>query len=358
MLDTDKNNRPVVVMVPIELLRPHPKQNEYFQPLDDQTYTELKSDIEQNGILTPLLIRTDYTIISGHQRYRVSEELGKKELPVIFKEMDDEEAERTLITDNVLRRHLTPMELSNLAMVLKNQFGIKNGSRKTKEGQKGIPEIANLIGQSERNTHRLLKLQDLIPPIKELVAKQELTTTAAEQLACLSPETQGELYQALGDHISNMKADEIKKIRQEEAQLRRDNYESHQALVKLQAEIQQVKQELEETKKSGGDIKELEAKRDELNAECERLTYSMIDYDNARQVLKNKEDPGTLFMRQVTKVLKPMWENSALIESLSKDVVADPYGTLAENLQRNADLLKKLAGIMEHTAGRISDSTN
>ena len=87
-------------MVPIELLRPHPKLSEYFRPMDDQTYNVLKSDIEQNGVLTPLLVRSDYTIISGHRRYRASEELGKKELPVIFKEMTDEEAERTFITDN------------------------------------------------------------------------------------------------------------------------------------------------------------------------------------------------------------------------------------------------------------------
>lgn len=352
----DKNNRPVVVMVPIELLRSHPKQNEYFQPLDEQTYTELKTDIEQNGIRTPLLIRPDYTVISGHQRLRAGQELYMKTLPCIFLEIDEDESERALIADNVLRRHLTPMELSNLAAVLKKQFGIKNGARK-KEGQKGIQEIADLIGQSERHTHRLLKLQDLIPPIKELVAKQELTAAAAEQLAYLSPETQGELYQALGTHISNMKSDEIKKIRQQEAQLRRDNHESHQAFTQLQTELQQVKTELEEAKKIGGDIEELETKRKNLQEQCESLTYSMIDYDNARQALKNKEDPGTLFMRQVTKIMKPLWESGSIIESLSKDVTTDPYGTLTENLQRNADLLKKLAGIMEHTIGRISNHT-
>ncbi|WP_449240367.1 hypothetical protein [Desulfoscipio gibsoniae] len=80
---------------------------------------------------------------------------------------------------------------------MKEYWGVKrggNGSNQFKQTrQNGViakttNDIAEAIGETKRNTERLLKLNDLIPELQSLVSSGELGTTAAEQLAYLTPE--------------------------------------------------------------------------------------------------------------------------------------------------------------------------
>jgi hypothetical protein len=102
-----------------------------------------------------------------------------------------------LIAENVERRgqaETDTMKKARIAGFLKEYWGVKNGGdRKSVEQNaqlKTTEDISEVINESYHQTRRLLKLNDLIPELQQLVSEGKLGTTAAEQLAYLSPEVQ------------------------------------------------------------------------------------------------------------------------------------------------------------------------
>lgn len=117
-----------------------------------------------------------------------------------------------LIAENVERRgqaETDPIKKARIATFLKEYWGVREGSAgKRKIGghnasQKTTSDIAESIGETERTTKRILKLNDLIPQLQSLVSSGKLGTTAAEQLAYLTPEVQSALYEVLGEEIAD-----------------------------------------------------------------------------------------------------------------------------------------------------------
>ena len=117
-------------------------------------------------------------------------------------DVDEWEAEYLLIAENVERRgqaETDPMKKSRIGNFLREYWDIQRGGDKKSEESKGhngtsISDIAETIGETERTTKRILKLNDLIPEIQQLVSSGKLGTTAAEQLAYLSSEEQKLLF--------------------------------------------------------------------------------------------------------------------------------------------------------------------
>jgi len=207
-------------LISIEKLKIHPKNREYFSDLPSEKYEEIKRSIEANGIRDPLKVLPDYTIIAGHQRYRIAKELGLEKVPVIIYEISEEEAEYLLIADNEERRQEDndPIKKAKRAKFLKRYWNIKRGPKvdlRQNVVNRGINDVAEAIGEDVRTTQRLLKLNDLIPEFQKLVSEKKLGTTAAEQLAYLEPETQKALWQTLGEEIGQKKVEEIREMRKE-----------------------------------------------------------------------------------------------------------------------------------------------
>lgn len=126
-------------------------------------------------------------------------------MPITIMDVSPEEAEYLLVADNEERRQADddPMKKSRRAAFLKEYWGVRKGGDRKSKGQNGllifrsINDVAEAIGEDERTTKRLLKLNDLIPEIQTLVFSGKLGTTAAEQLAYLSPGTQANSIKCL-----------------------------------------------------------------------------------------------------------------------------------------------------------------
>lgn len=88
------------------------------------------------------------------------------------------------------------MKKARIAEFLKDYWDVRKGNSQMRQNGtlKTIEDIGQAIGEDRRNTQRLLKLNDLIPELQQLVSNGKLGTTAAEQLAYLSPEVQRALY--------------------------------------------------------------------------------------------------------------------------------------------------------------------
>ncbi|MFE4199337.1 DUF3102 domain-containing protein [Aneurinibacillus aneurinilyticus] len=142
-----------------------------------------------------------------------------------------------LIAENVERRgeaEPDPVKKGRIAAFLKEYFGIKHGGDRS-SGQNGnlktTADIAETIGESEKTTRRLLKLNDLIPEIQALVSSGNLGTTAAEQIAYLTPDEQRLLLTIRGeDVVGATSVVEAKGIR-EQAKESRTTGESFEAVL-------------------------------------------------------------------------------------------------------------------------------
>ncbi|WP_051276451.1 ParB/RepB/Spo0J family partition protein [Desulfovirgula thermocuniculi] len=173
--------------VPIELLKPHSKNGEYFsRPSPEKYYEEIKRSIATEGIRDSLKVTPDYTAIAGHLRLEIAKELGFEKVPVQIVDGDPEYLEYLLIADNEERRYCDdPIKKAKRAEFLKRYWGVRQGDdRRSKEKNsplKTLDDVAREVGEDVINFKKLLKLNDLIPKLQHLVSQGKLGTTATYQ---------------------------------------------------------------------------------------------------------------------------------------------------------------------------------
>jgi len=282
-----------------KLLKPHPKNNEYYNDLSQEKYEEIKRSIAFHGIRDPLKVLPDYTIISGHQRYRIALELGLEKVPIEIKDISPEEAEYLLIAENEERRQSDddPMKKARRAAFLKEYWGVRQGPKFRQNGEiKTAKDIAEVVGVDVTHLNRLLKLNDLIPEFQAMVSSGKLGTSAAEQVAYLSPEAQAEIYRQIKEQIADMTVAEVKDLRKKVEEKERLEKELEQAKADAQAlesraieaedELHDVRRELSDMQSRLADVAE-DARREERRAAEEKIRELE---EKAARMAKRAED--------------------------------------------------------------------
>ena len=98
----------------VALTELHPFRDHPFKVLDDESMQKTVESIEQYGVLTPAIVRPrtegGYELISGHRRAHASELAGKKTMPVIVRQMDDDAAVILMVDSNLQRENILPSE--------------------------------------------------------------------------------------------------------------------------------------------------------------------------------------------------------------------------------------------------------
>ena len=101
-----------VTNIPVEKLKPFP--NHPFQVRDDDSMRETVESIKTYGVLQPAIVRPtkdgDYEILSGHRRKHASELAGRKTIPAIVRELDDDAAIIFMVDSNLQRENILPSE--------------------------------------------------------------------------------------------------------------------------------------------------------------------------------------------------------------------------------------------------------
>lgn len=215
----------MVELVPIEVLKPHPKNEEFFpDPPQENLWREMVADVRENGIINPLIVAADYTVLAGHLRLQIAKEVGITHILVDRRDLhpESEAAVSLMIRENLLRRHLNDMQAARLIRILKEQFGVKPGRPESgKDGTEKHATVAELMGLKERRVQQLDKLNDLIPEFQEFVSSGRWGSSVAYELACLSPETQKLLHSHYREKIAELTRAEAKEFRRKiEAELR------------------------------------------------------------------------------------------------------------------------------------------
>ena len=208
--------------VPITEL--HPFKDHPFKVLDDEAMLKTVESMVRFGLLTPLIVRPrqegGYEIISGHRRQHAAQLAGLKTLPVIVRELDDDQAILQMVESNLQRETIRPSERAFAYKMkleaLKHQ-GARTDLTSSQVGTKfrADKKLAAETDESARNVQRFIRLTNLIPELLELVDQKKISFNPAVELSYLTADEQRDFLQAMEDskHPPSLsQAQQIKKL--------------------------------------------------------------------------------------------------------------------------------------------------
>lgn len=118
----------------VNLTQLKPFKNHPFSVNFDKDFIELMKSIDKEGVIVPLLARPNpngegYELISGHRRKMVCEELGIEEIPVVIREMNDEQAIIAMVDINLMQREKIKLSEKAFALKMKLEAMSRQGQR-------------------------------------------------------------------------------------------------------------------------------------------------------------------------------------------------------------------------------------
>ena len=177
------------INVKLSMVEPNRKQPR--KVFNEDKLQELADSIKQVGFLQPILVqdrKTYYEIIAGERRWRAAKLLGLKEVPVIVKELSEQEQFEISLIENIQRDALNPIEEANAYKSLLTEYNLKQD------------ELAERVCKSRTavtNSMRLLKLCD---EVQKMVMDEMITTGHARALISVEdPQEQYMLAQKIFD---------------------------------------------------------------------------------------------------------------------------------------------------------------
>ena len=186
------------VNIPVEKI--HPFEGNPYKVLDNDEMNNLICSIQEQGILTPIIIRPientdEYEVISGHRRLHATVKAGMKEVPAFIYAVTRDEAAIMLVDSNLHREHILPSEKA-FAYKLKLDALKHQGKTSAQVGQKwSVEQVAEESSDSRSQIQRYIRLTYLIPELLDLVDEEKIALTPAVELSYLTDEEQ---YSLLG----------------------------------------------------------------------------------------------------------------------------------------------------------------
>lgn len=189
-----------ITNISVEVLKVHPRNAEFFDDISGEEYDRFKKSIQDDGLLSPLIVAPDMTVISGHQRLKACKELGFKSVPVIIKDdlEDEDEKLKKLIAANFGRLKNDQVKQGKLIKEYERLCGITHGGSRRNNFALKQEDIARGLNTDVRTVQNLKRLLDMIPEFQELVSAGNINpTTGYKLIARLSEEEQMQLLNLL-----------------------------------------------------------------------------------------------------------------------------------------------------------------
>ena len=174
-------------------------RNHPFKLRDGEEKEQLLQSIRTQGAIEPLIVRplseSEYEVISGHRRMEICKELGIEKLPVIVRNLTDEQAVSMMVDANLHRENISPSERA-FAYKMKWEAIRKQGQRTDLTSSQPATKyrsderIANEFGIGKDTLHRYIRLTYLIPELLEMVDEGRIALTPAVELSYLTHEEQ------------------------------------------------------------------------------------------------------------------------------------------------------------------------
>ena len=206
------NAETFVKITKVEPNREQPRKN-----FNEDALQELADSIKEHGILQPILVKDrkdHYEIIAGERRWRAAKLAGLKEVPVIIRDLSDQEIVEIALIENIQREDLNPIEEAQAYKRLLTEFNLKQD------------EVAERVSKSRTavtNSMRLLKLCD---EVQQMVIDDMISTGHARAILSIeNPEEQYTLAQRIFDEklsvrdveklVKNLNKPKVEKVKKE-----------------------------------------------------------------------------------------------------------------------------------------------
>ena len=189
--------REKVMEIPLSEL--HPFKDHPFKVKDDEAMMETADSIRQYGVLVPAIARPDpnggYELVAGHRRHRASELAGKETMPVIVRDLDDDQATIIMVDSNLQRESLLPSERAfayKMKLEAIKHQGARTDLTSAQVGPKltAAEKIAENSPDSKSQIKRFIRLTELIPELLDMVDEKKIAFNPAYELSFLKPEEQ------------------------------------------------------------------------------------------------------------------------------------------------------------------------
>lgn len=193
-----------ITNISVDVLKIHPRNTEFFDDISGEEYERFKKSIQEDGLLSPLIVSPDMTIISGHQRLKACKELDYKTVPVIINDDLDNEDEklRKLIAANFGRAKNDPIKQAKLLKEYEKLSGVQHGGNRKSSGNNSRlinqESIAKELGVDVTTIRNIKRLTTLLPDLQDIISEGRITpTTGYKVIAKLSDEEQRKLFEQL-----------------------------------------------------------------------------------------------------------------------------------------------------------------
>lgn len=237
-------------------LKPHPRNNEFFDDMSGEKWQEFLDSIKARGVIEPIVITPDKVIVSGHQRVRACKDLGIRTVMCDVHTYDNEDQIlQDLIETNIRQRGDvggSAKKVGKRIKELERIYGIKNGGSGYYGNQheelsnnfkapKTQEQLASDMGITVQTLQNYKMMSEMIPELEDLMDTGIVTkTTALALMKNLSSQEQEELISSL---------DTTKRITQKEMQKYIDEIHSLKANPPKPADYDSTKRQLEDYKK-------------------------------------------------------------------------------------------------------------
>ena len=186
----------------ISLYELHPFKDHPFKIQNNEEMKRLIESIQKFGTLTPALARPmpegGYELISGHRRLAACQVLGIETMPVIVREMSDDEAVIAMVDANLQREHILPSEKA-FAYKMKLDAKKHQGKASVQVAEKllSVEKVADDAGESKDQVRRYIRLTYLIPELLSMVDENKIAFNPAVEISYLEQSEQHVLLNAM-----------------------------------------------------------------------------------------------------------------------------------------------------------------
>ncbi|MDD3231299.1 MAG: ParB/RepB/Spo0J family partition protein [Oscillospiraceae bacterium] len=193
-------------VVELPLCKLYPPEFHPFQVRDDEAMKKTAESVKKYGVIVPGLVRPrsdgDYELVAGNRRKRASELAGKDTMPVIIREMDDDEAVLIMVDTNLEQREsLLPSEKAWAYRMkleaLKHRGVVVDG---IDIGTLSVTIVSEQSGDSKSQIYRIVRLTELVPGLIDQVDAKKISFNPAVELSYLSRKEQSALLDAMGKY--------------------------------------------------------------------------------------------------------------------------------------------------------------
>ena len=219
-----RNNGPNEQIREIPLSELFPFKDHPFSVMDDKKMMDMVESVKAFGVMIPIIARPldggGYEIVSGHRRKRACELAGIKTIPVLVRDLDNDEATILMVDSNLQQRDDIPPTERGRAYQMKLEALKHQGKRhdltSAHDEQKlgwAIEQVADDAGKSRAQVQRYIRLNSLAPELQEMVDEGRLALTPAVELSYLSPSDQRDIAIALEETQNTPSLSQAQRIR-------------------------------------------------------------------------------------------------------------------------------------------------